>query len=57
MTSRKLSRPYLVVLLLVVCVVALVPSVMAQSAGTGALTGTVFDPGGGVVPRANVVPY
>lgn len=41
------------------CVVALlllpwVPSLLAQSAGTGALTGTVTDPTGAVLPNATV---
>ena len=42
------------------CVLALVvflawaPSLMAQSASTGALTGTVMDPSGAVVPNATV---
>ena len=31
-----------------------VPSIMAQSAGTGALTGTITDPTGAVVPNVNV---
>ena len=32
----------------------LVPSIMAQSAGTGALTGTVIDPSGAVIPNVTV---
>src|SRR5438309_11386765 len=31
-----------------------VPSLMAQTPGTGALTGTVKDPSGGVIPNATV---
>jgi hypothetical protein len=54
MTSRKLSWPCLAGSLVAVCVFALAPALTAQSAGTGALTGTVTDPGGGVVPRATV---
>lgn len=50
MTSRKLSCQLLAIVLLTVCA----SSLLAQSAGTGALTGTVTDPGGGVIPRASV---
>ena len=32
----------------------LAPSLMGQTAGTGALTGTVTDPSGAVVPNATV---
>src|SRR6202162_5471635 len=46
MTSKKLSSFWLAAALSVV----LVTSLLAQSAGTGALTGTVIDPSGAVVP-------
>ena len=35
-------------------VLGAVPSIFAQSAGTGALTGTVTDPTGSVVPNTSV---
>jgi Carboxypeptidase regulatory-like domain len=42
-------------LLPIVLVFALaVPSLLAQSAGTGALTGTLTDPSGGTIPNASV---
>jgi len=41
-------------LLVIAGLMALTPSLQAQSAGTGALTGTVSDPAGGVVPGATV---
>ena len=41
--------------LLVMCLsITLVPSLMAQTASTGALTGTVRDPSGAVIPNATV---
>ena len=41
--------------LLVVCLsIMLAPSVMAQTSSTGALTGTVKDPSGAVIPNATV---
>lgn len=40
--------------LLVIALVALTPSLLAQSAGTAALTGTVTDPSGAVVPNVAV---
>jgi len=51
MTSKKLSSAW--ILLCLVSVFAALLS--AQSAGTGALTGTVIDPTGAVVPGAQVV--
>ena len=42
-----------VLLLLVLCVCA-VSQALCQTAGTGALTGTVKDPSGAVVPNATV---
>src|SRR5690242_20861501 len=43
----------LCVLTLCLCVLAS-PMLLAQTAGTGALTGTISDPSGGVVPNATV---
>jgi len=41
--------------LLVVCLsIMLAPSLMAQTSATGALTGTIKDPSGAVVPNATV---
>jgi hypothetical protein len=41
--------------LLVICLsIVLVPSLLAQSSATGALTGTVKDPSGAVIPNATV---
>src|SRR6516162_4742854 len=50
MTSRKLSGR----LLLLVGLFLIAASLFAQSAGTGALTGTATDPTGSVVPGASV---
>ena len=50
MTSKKLSALWLLLAITVV----LMPSLSAQSAGTGALTGTVIDPSGAVVPGVSV---
>src|SRR5690349_4950410 len=52
MTSRKLSGS---LLLVIAVLMTLTPALWAQSAGTGALTGTVTDPTGGIVPGATVV--
>jgi hypothetical protein len=54
MTSRKLSCSCLVVSMAAILLFALAPSLVAQSAGTGALAGTVTDPTGSVVPGATV---
>jgi hypothetical protein len=51
MTSKKLSSCWLVPALLI----AFAASLLAQSAGTGALTGTVTDPTGAIVPGVSVV--
>lgn len=53
MTSKKLSLSFLIVLA-AVCLSGFIPVLQAQSAGTGALTGTVTDPSGGGVPLATV---
>src|ERR1700689_3565226 len=55
MTSKKLSSSRLIAALAIVLAAAtLVPAAFAQSAGTGALTGTVIDPTGAVVPGVSV---
>jgi len=41
-------------LLVIAALIAVTPSLLAQSAGTGALTGTVTDASGGVVPGVTV---
>ena len=51
MTPKKLSSCWLVPALLI----AFAASLAAQSAGTGALTGTVTDPTGAIVPGVSVV--
>ena len=53
MTFRKNARlKYLAVIALIAM---LAPSLLAQSAGTGALTGVVTDPSGGTIGGATVV--
>ncbi len=54
MTSVQLSRYWLWTLLVIAALIALTPSLLAQSAGTGALTGTVTDASGGVIPGVAV---
>ena len=54
MTSVQLSVYRLSILLVIAAVMALTPSLLAQSAGTGALTGTVTDATGGVIPGVTV---
>src|SRR5258708_4593111 len=54
MTSIKLSGSRLAILLAIAGLMALTPSLPAQSAGTGALTGTVTAPTAGVVAGATV---
>ena len=51
MRFRNLLR---VLLPIAVVLVVAVPSLLAQSAGTGALTGTLTDPSGGSIPNATV---
>ncbi|HYV61625.1 MAG TPA: carboxypeptidase-like regulatory domain-containing protein, partial [Bryobacteraceae bacterium] len=46
-----MARPWLMIALVLVVGI---PSLMAQSAGTGALTGTLTDPSGGTIPNATV---
>jgi hypothetical protein len=43
-----------VLFLLALIAFAFAPSLLAQSAGTGALTGTISDPSGAVVPNVTV---
>ncbi len=52
MTSKMFSRNVLFLLALIAF--AFAPSLMAQSAGTGALTGTISDPSGAIVPNVTV---
>jgi len=51
MTSKKLSSLWLGLAIFFV----ITASLLAQSAGTGALTGTLIDPTGAVVPGVNVI--
>src|SRR5499426_495096 len=53
MTSVRFSD-YSVWILLVAALMTLTPSVLAQSAGTGALTGRVTDATGAVIPGVTV---
>ncbi len=54
MTSKMFSASRNVLFLLALIAIAFAPSVLAQSAGTGALTGTISDPSGAVVPNVTV---
>jgi len=54
MTRVQLSGYSLWILLVIAALTAVTPSLLAQSAGTGALTGTVTDASGGVVPGVTV---
>lgn len=54
MTSVQLSDYRLSILLVIAALMALTPSLLAQSAGTGALTGTVTDATGAVIPGVTV---
>ena len=54
MTRVQLSGNSLWILLVIAALIAVTPSLLAQSAGTGALTGTVTDASGGVVPGVTV---
>ena len=54
MRTNKLSAMRSRCFLLAVSAIFFTSSLLAQSAGTGALTGTVTDATGGVVPRAQV---
>ena len=54
MTSDRFSALLLWILLVITASIALTSSLLAQSAGTGALTGTVRDASGGVVPGVTV---
>src|SRR5262249_26420314 len=54
MRSVRSSVYCLCILLLTIVSIAWTPSLLAQSAGTGALTGTVRDASGGVVPGVTV---
>ena len=48
------SRTGFVMLILILCCLSLVSSATAQTAGTGALTGTVTDASGAVIPNVTV---
>src|SRR5260221_3880499 len=52
--SKTISLRSALALLLVVAFITLAPSVMAQTASTGSLSGTVTDASGAVVPNATV---
>src|SRR5437870_5899852 len=54
MTRVQLSGCSLWILLVIAALIALTPSLLAQSAGTGALTGTVRDATGAVIPGVTV---
>jgi protocatechuate 3,4-dioxygenase beta subunit len=54
MAIVKLSVSRLAISLVIAGLTALTPSLSAQSAGTGALTGTVRDPSGASIPGATV---
>jgi len=54
MTSRTLSAPRSALFLLAVSAIVFTPLLMAQSAGTGALTGTITDPSGAAIPNVTV---
>jgi hypothetical protein len=54
MTRAQLSGYSLSILLVIAALMALTPSLLAQSAGTGALTGTVTDATGAIIPGVTV---
>src|SRR5262249_3929712 len=54
MTSVPFSRYCFLILLTIAALLAITPSLLAQSAGTGALTGTVRDASGAIVPGVTV---
>src|SRR2546426_11662654 len=54
MTSVQLSGYWRWILLVIAALMALTPSLLAQSAGTGALMGTVTDASGAVIPGVTV---
>src|SRR5580658_10882113 len=55
MTSRSLSVLRSALFLLALSAIVFTPLLMGQSAGTGALTGTVSDPSGAVIPNVTVI--
>src|ERR1700739_1406814 len=55
MTSKKLSSSWLIAGLSIVLATVFATALLAQSAGTGALTGTIVDPTGAVVPGVTVI--
>jgi len=54
MTYAQLSRYWLWTLVVFTVLTLVAPSLLAQSAGTGALTGTVRDNSGAVIPGVTV---
>src|SRR5262245_59743477 len=54
MTSTKFRRRPRRILFVIALLFAITPSLCAQSAGTGALTGTVRDTSGAVIPAVTV---
>ena len=54
MRSKTLLRMQLVVVAILVLFAICVPSLMAQSAGTSALSGTLTDPSGAAIPNVTV---
>ncbi len=54
MTSKMLSALRSALLLSALCALVFTPSLKAQSAGTGALTGIISDPSGAAVPGVTV---
>src|SRR5690349_20838991 len=54
MKSVRFSAHSLWLFLLTIALIAPAPSLLAQSAGTGAVTGTVRDASGGVIPGVMV---
>ena len=54
MTSKMFPVSRNVHFLLTLVLIAFAPSLVAQSAGTGALAGTITDPSGAVVPNVTI---
>ena len=54
MSPRNSGSFWCAATVMAACFLLLSPGLWAQSAGTGALTGTITDPTGGVVPNATV---
>jgi Carboxypeptidase regulatory-like domain len=54
MTSMKISGPPRAILFVIAGLMATTPSLLGQSAGTGALAGTITDPSGAAIPDVAV---